>query len=745
MPQTLKINTPLKGVNRAFGREAQPANTCYDALNVLPSDRYGRLRLSQRSGIGQAVDLGSTLPVRLLHVASSVGSPAVTTPDTTTALSDTFTRANGNLGVSNWKTYTNDGFFFTDAPAVLHADALTISSNKVVPNVGTYGGGTRFAGIHQTDLTLGTDYDLSMDITLPVNDQFSQLMLAAQVDKTTDGGTSYVMASFAEGAGGNEVFELDVVVANSETDTSAFVRAPTLARGSTHTITLRRRSVTLQLLLDGVVMRTLTSTTIPTGGPNVAFQLYAGSAGAGNFASLDNFLVTTPETTTTGNATRTTLSLVATSGTNTFVGTPTSMVAATSSSTFPINANAAFVSAATLFGKTYIVDGTSIRMLDLSDNTMKTYTASAGSAPTGCTIAVNYRGRLILSGSDTDPQNFFASKLGDPTNWDYSGTTPDAAYAGNDSKSGLVGAPIHALIPISDDLLVIGLEQSMWKMEGDISAGGSLVCISDFAGISSATAWTKAPDGSIYFVGPRGFFKMDAAASGVTEISELAYPQFFQSINRATNFINVMYDADIYAVRIFVTPAVQSVTATTSMVYDLRAGGFWPQDFAGQLNAGPLSCVWWDGYDSGTRYPVLGGYDGVLYGFNSTNRTDNGGAINAYVVLGPIKPSDVDATLIGVTVNLGELSAADLSTPSRWNSNVTLKAGKSAYSVMEGTPDVIAALNWGSQGRTATFRRRLRGEWFTTKLSNSVSSNYFSFESVDLEFNTTGRNRRQGL
>lgn len=49
--QQVPLTTPLKGVVRAVAREGQPPETCWDAQNVLPYDRYGRKRLAQRGGL----------------------------------------------------------------------------------------------------------------------------------------------------------------------------------------------------------------------------------------------------------------------------------------------------------------------------------------------------------------------------------------------------------------------------------------------------------------------------------------------------------------------------------------------------------------------------------------------------------------------------------------------------------------------------------------------------------------------
>ena len=50
-PIQVPITSPIKGVVRASPREGQPEGTCWDALNVLPYDRYGRKRVAQRGGL----------------------------------------------------------------------------------------------------------------------------------------------------------------------------------------------------------------------------------------------------------------------------------------------------------------------------------------------------------------------------------------------------------------------------------------------------------------------------------------------------------------------------------------------------------------------------------------------------------------------------------------------------------------------------------------------------------------------
>lgn len=52
MPTTaIKISSPLGGINRVVSRSGQSSTECWDALNVLPYDKYGRARIAQRFGV----------------------------------------------------------------------------------------------------------------------------------------------------------------------------------------------------------------------------------------------------------------------------------------------------------------------------------------------------------------------------------------------------------------------------------------------------------------------------------------------------------------------------------------------------------------------------------------------------------------------------------------------------------------------------------------------------------------------
>src|SRR5439155_22158719 len=108
----------------------------------------------------------------------------------------------------------------------------------------------------------------------------------------------------------------------------------------------------------------------------------------------------------------------------------------------------ALVSAATLDGKMYLVDGsTNICLIDFTVDppVWATFsgTTNGGISPqsTKPRVCCVYRKRLVVGAglADNQPENFYASRLGDPTDWNYAKPDPGSAWAGNASKGGQPG------------------------------------------------------------------------------------------------------------------------------------------------------------------------------------------------------------------------------------------------------------------------------------------------------------------
>lgn len=362
-----------------------------------------------------------------------------------------------------------------------------------------------------------------------------------------------------------------------------------------------------------------------------------------------------------------------------------------------------------------------------------------GATPTNCYLCCNWRGRLVLAGDSANPQNFYMARVGQPHDWNYAATDPAAAVAGNLSESGQIGEPIVALIPYTDDYMLIGCTNSLWMLQGDPADGGSIVRVSDQMGLVGPNAWCVDPAGMLYFIARGGlysvrpiweFYQPPQLLSGDT------YDQYFTALVNESAYINLVWDVDAKFMHIFATPTAAS-SVGTHLIWDQRNGGLWPQQYP--LAHGPTAATRYAANSvGGQRAILLGGWDGYVRQWTATNKDDDGTAISAYAVLGPVKPQPEAAIFTGVTIDFGETLPLDAAF---WNANVIVSAGPDAYSVTEGTPHSTATIPATLDRRQKTYRQRFRGGWFSLTISNTTDNTYFSFESALLEFQPGGKNR----
>jgi hypothetical protein len=127
MPK-LPIQSPNLGVNRVVPREGQPPETCWDALNVLPYDRFGRRRVAQRSGLIKqyVAALGSTAGQGLLGV-NNIAYPAVLNTTGITFYNEAFASLGGFE--QNWSNVPSTWSVVSTPTPHIHVPASTALTN----------------------------------------------------------------------------------------------------------------------------------------------------------------------------------------------------------------------------------------------------------------------------------------------------------------------------------------------------------------------------------------------------------------------------------------------------------------------------------------------------------------------------------------------------------------------------------------------------------------------------------------
>lgn len=348
-----------------------------------------------------------------------------------------------------------------------------------------------------------------------------------------------------------------------------------------------------------------------------------------------------------------------------------------------------------------------------------------------CTIIKLYRGRLVLAGLETDPQNWFMTAADNLLDFDY-GATPSAvmAVAGNNTDAGYCPDIITCLAPYSDDLMFIGGDHSLWLMRGDPAHDGRIDNVSYQTGISGPDAYTFDPNGIFYFFGQGTLWRM--SAGGVPEpLSRNRMDVAFNAIDLTVNTVHLAWDNIQHGLYIFVRPSISGTT--THYYWDERTDGFWPISFPN--DQGPTTAYAFDGDDPNDNALLLGGWDGYIRYIDSSVKNDDGVKISSSVLYPPIMAG---GPLNNMRIN-GLTAIVDASAD-----GVTL----TAYA--EDTPQGVvesATIRYArvlSAGRNRVLNR-VAGNAVMFKLSNSTISETWAIENIVADVEVVGRTRKNQL
>lgn len=253
-----------------------------------------------------------------------------------------------------------------------------------------------------------------------------------------------------------------------------------------------------------------------------------------------------------------------------------------------------------------------------------------------CLLIVVWGGRIVMSGLETDPNNIFMSAVGDAFDWDYS---PDAqtvqqAVAGNVTDGyGKNPDIVTALIPYTDDVLLIGGSHSIRRILGNPAEGGINVSVTDITGIAFGTAWCQSPEGVIYFFGSRGgVYKIDPENGIPNRLTAMMIDERLADIDFDENTVTLEWDDRAIAVRVYITPIDGSVA--THYMWDVRNEAWWPFKYANN-DHNPMSVHLLSGTAAADRRILEYGQDGYIRMVDVDSTFDDGSPIESFVYLGP--------------------------------------------------------------------------------------------------------------
>lgn len=770
-PKIIEIFAPDKGTDKNTGWAKRTPDVLTNALNVFPADSNYRRRISQRPGIVDTLEAPldpSARPVRLLRQVTVI--PEVGNTWDPTDINTGLDFASGIRILGGWDN-AGDPF---DPPTPLGFE--NYADNTQIDSTGDW----LVGGTPSTNLAtiLGNAFDGS-NATVIWESPTPGSQTGSGIITTSPGSVAYAIQNARLGFDLGATYAITTEWEDVDQTTSSYVifarrdddddptetiygqlsysagSAPTLAifraNGGAALVTQTfaadggaGSSINLLLLVDGdeftlvyqrsnggTLRSVTTTTTVGAGKTGWGFGQGTSSAGA----RLRTIYVST-----VGGATIRSSKLIGVSNGTIYTGSPDAMTATTNGTS--VLQEDVYPGFAATSADAYFADGnTTVYTTDLTTNTTSALTASAGSVPTGCTLATIYRGRLVLSGQRDSPQNVYFSRLGDATDWDYAQTDPAAAFAGNNSEAGRVTGVVTALITLSDDLMLIAGDNAFWVMRGDPADGGSIDLLSDSIGIYGPNAWTKAPDGTVYFVGSGGFFMIPPGAGSIVPISYDSWDEIFAVLDRGQTLINLAYDRDRQGLLIGITDFYADL-GDAHLWFDTRSKSFWQQSYP--TNKNPLTMVTYDGDGYADRFIMWGARNGYIYYQSRTATNDDNTAITSYIQIGPIKPAGAvnDSVLQWVDVLLGE---GDLTygpgTLGGFGVDLEVQSD-SNETPFYGTPRRSTSVTYAKTQRQPRKFLRTSGNAFVFRFVNDTLDQGWSLERVNASFLPMGLVKR---
>lgn len=290
--------------------------------------------------------------------------------------------------------------------------------------------------------------------------------------------------------------------------------------------------------------------------------------------------------------------------------------------------------------KLYIADwsgtGGTVKVFDPSAQTISALTASTGTVPTYCKLIARFRGRLVLAGDKNDPHAWYMSRVGDPTDWNYSVTDDTAvAVSGALNEAYKIGEAVTAIIPSSDMCILFGCTNSLWLMRGDPAFGGQIDQLSYTVGVIDQSAWCKTPENIVVFMSYDGLYMTYGGCDDKARPQSLSrerIPDELLNIDVSTTLVLLEYDTFSRGIHIFLSPRSGN-TAATHWYFDWENKGFWQFEIPGTMQ--PFSIRAARGVGSSQSVVYLGGLDGYIRKFSTSATNDDGTAIESWCDFGP--------------------------------------------------------------------------------------------------------------
>lgn len=271
---------------------------------------------------------------------------------------------------------------------------------------------------------------------------------------------------------------------------------------------------------------------------------------------------------------------------------------------------------------------------DPKTKTIAALTASAGSVPLNCTIGVLYRGRLWLAGQKDNPQEWFASRAFDFTDWNYGVDQGDElrATSSQNSVAATISGPITALAPHGDSCIVFATKTSLWILQGDPTTG-QVRNLSYEAGIVDKFAWCHTPDGWLVFLSQDGIYTIanQCSEGRPDQMSRIPLPEELLNVNTDVYSVSLVFDVRRGGINVFLTPNFPDADSSQHWWIDWNHKSFFRVEFANSIHDPMVVCHRRDLSDTNSA-TMLGCRDGVIRRFSYNSETDDGLEFDSFFV-----------------------------------------------------------------------------------------------------------------
>ena len=255
-----------------------------------------------------------------------------------------------------------------------------------------------------------------------------------------------------------------------------------------------------------------------------------------------------------------------------------------------------------------------------------------GDVPTNVKICAGFLSRLWFAGKNTAQRAYYASRVGEPNDFQYNDTDEGSAFFGALDVAGGFNDNLTAIIPWYGDYALFCGSSSSTICAGDPEDDGYFYNVTNRYGCLDSMSWCKGPDKTLYVMTRDGLALWTSPTDEPEILSNSKIPQEFPGIDKDVHELSMVYDTRQSGIHIFKTRTTYT-SGGGHWFYDLRGKGFWPQTYSSECE--PFSACQYQDLNSTESSILMGGRNGYIRYFDGTQADDDGTNFESYCFIGP--------------------------------------------------------------------------------------------------------------